>query len=97
MNLSNAKSKFLNFGRSRNSYECSSTLYKVEMMGRHWSRPQGIEPENSNSLNWSIYLHGTNQESLIGRPVSHGCIRFTNKDIIEIFDLLATGSEVEVV
>ena len=32
-----------------------------------------------------IYLHGTNQEHLLGKPASHGCIRFANADIIEIF------------
>ena len=34
-----------------------------------------------------IYLHGTNQEHLLGRPASHGCIRLANRDIMELFDL----------
>ena len=32
-----------------------------------------------------IYLHGTNQEQLIGTAASKGCIRLRNKDIIELF------------
>ncbi len=33
-----------------------------------------------------IYIHGTSDEKRIGEPVSHGCIRMTNKDVIELFD-----------
>ena len=39
-----------------------------------------------------IYLHGTNQEQLLGTPSSHGCIRFSNDDIVELFDF-AIGAE----
>lgn len=31
-----------------------------------------------------IYIHGTNQENLIGQPASNGCIRMKNDDIIEL-------------
>ena len=34
-----------------------------------------------------IYLHGTNQEHLLGQPASHGCIRLANRDVMELFDL----------
>lgn len=35
-----------------------------------------------------IYIHGTNQEHLLGTPASHGCIRMANADVIELFDLV---------
>ena len=35
-----------------------------------------------------IYLHGTNQEQLLGTPASHGCIRLANRDIAALFDLV---------
>lgn len=35
-----------------------------------------------------IYIHGTNQEQLLGRPGSHGCIRLSNHDVIELFDMI---------
>lgn len=57
----------------------------------------GKESHNANTLKRYIYLHGTNQESLLGTPVSHGCIRVSNKDILDLFDLLQVGDEVEVV
>jgi lipoprotein-anchoring transpeptidase ErfK/SrfK len=33
-----------------------------------------------------IYIHGTSDEKRIGEPVSAGCIRMKNDDIIELFD-----------
>ena len=38
-----------------------------------------------------IYLHGTNQEALLGQPVSHGCIRLSNRAVAALFDLLREG------
>ncbi len=35
-----------------------------------------------------IYIHGTNQEQLLGTPASHGCIRVSNADAISLFDLV---------
>ena len=51
----------------------------------------GLEPGfNKDGVNDSfaryIYIHGTSDEKRIGEPVSHGCIRMTNKDVIELFD-----------
>lgn len=53
---------------------------------------EGLEPGvNSgpgiDSHDRFIYLHGTNQEQLLGTPASHGCIRLSNRDIVELFDL----------
>ncbi|MDJ0777370.1 MAG: L,D-transpeptidase [Gammaproteobacteria bacterium] len=33
-----------------------------------------------------IYIHGTSDEKRIGQPVSAGCIRMNNDDVIELFD-----------
>ena len=38
-----------------------------------------------------IYLHGTNQEHLLGVPVSHGCLRLGNQDVIDLFDRVKEG------
>ena len=35
-----------------------------------------------------IYIHGTAEEGLIGRPASDGCIRMYNTDVIDLFDLV---------
>ncbi len=49
------------------------------------------------SLARFIYLHGTNHEDLLGQPVSHGCIRLANQDIIELSDLVHEGDPVVIV
>ena len=38
-----------------------------------------------------IYLHGTNHEDLLGRPVSHGCVRLSNEHVCELFAQLREG------
>lgn len=57
----------------------------------------GAEEGNRNTLERYIYLHGTNQEELLGTPASHGCVRFSNRDIVTVFDFLSEGAEVEIV
>ena len=54
---------------------------------------EGLEPglnrgPGVDSHDRCIYLHGTNQEQLLGSPASHGCIRLSNADAIRLFDLL---------
>ena len=46
------------------------------------------------SLERYIYLHGTNHERLLGRPVSHGCIRLSNADICSLFAGMREGDHV---
>jgi lipoprotein-anchoring transpeptidase ErfK/SrfK len=49
---------------------------------------EGLEDQNANTRDRYIYIHGTNQEDKIGEPASRGCIRMTNADVIELFDLV---------
>jgi hypothetical protein len=49
------------------------------------------------TLSRYIYIHGTADEHLIGRPVSHGCIRMRNLDMLELFDWVSNGMTVEIV
>jgi lipoprotein-anchoring transpeptidase ErfK/SrfK len=49
---------------------------------------EGLEEHNANTRDRYIYIHGTNHEDKIGEPASHGCIRMTNTDVIELFDLV---------
>lgn len=41
-----------------------------------------------------IYIHGTPDETVLGKPGSHGCIRMANADIVELFRQVAPGTEV---
>lgn len=57
----------------------------------------GLEPGNANTLGRYIYIHGTNQEDLIGSPASHGCVRMRNADMIALHELATQGMQVEII
>jgi lipoprotein-anchoring transpeptidase ErfK/SrfK len=40
-------------------------------------------------------IHGTNAPGSIGQAASHGCIRMRNRDVEELFELVAAGVSVE--
>ena len=54
----------------------------------------GLEPENANTHDRYIYIHGTNHEEQIGQPASHGCVRMKNADVAELFQLVEIGTPV---
>jgi L,D-transpeptidase ErfK/SrfK len=43
-----------------------------------------------------IGFHGTPQEELVGRAVSHGCVRMRNQDILALYAQLEIGTPVTV-
>ncbi len=43
-----------------------------------------------------IYIHGTDEEHLIGTPASHGCIRMKNEDVVDLFNLVEEDTEVRI-
>ncbi|MFH1211364.1 MAG: peptidoglycan DD-metalloendopeptidase family protein [Candidatus Woesearchaeota archaeon] len=48
----------------------------------------GLEPENGNTINRGIFLHGTAEEGRLGTPASHGCVRMRNTDVAELYSLV---------
>ena len=56
----------------------------------------GLEVDNANTHDRYIYIHGTNQEHLIGRPASYGCIRMLNADVIDLFGRVSSGEPVTI-
>lgn len=49
---------------------------------------------NVDSWDRCIYIHGTNDVSDLGRPTSHGCVRLSPTDVIELFNSVPTGCRV---
>ena len=41
-----------------------------------------------------IYIHGCPDDLPMGVPLSHGCVRMKNREIVELFDLVEIGAEV---
>ena len=44
-----------------------------------------------------IYIHGSPDSVNMGKPGSIGCIRMRNDDLLELFDLIAPGTPVDIV
>lgn len=44
-----------------------------------------------------IYIHGTPDTEPMGLPLSHGCVRMRNKDIVELFEQVEEGMAVTIV
>jgi len=42
-----------------------------------------------------IYIHGTPDSEPMGVPMSHGCIRMRNHDVIELFEAVPVGTVVD--
>jgi L,D-transpeptidase ErfK/SrfK len=50
------------------------------------------------TLGWATYLiHGTNKPYGVGLRSSHGCIRLYPEDILQLFEMVPTGTQVTVV
>lgn len=57
---------------------------------------EGLDPQNANTYDRYIYIHGTNAESKLGTQVSHGCVRMSNLEVIDLFDRVEVGTPVDI-
>ncbi|MCF6324149.1 MAG: L,D-transpeptidase [Gammaproteobacteria bacterium] len=48
------------------------------------------------SMRRYIYIHGTPDSEPMGIPMSHGCVRMRNDQLIELFDRVAVGTHVQI-
>lgn len=76
-------------GEPRSEDLILTRVLPLEGLEEGWNRGPGHD-----SFERFIYLHGTNQEGLLGQPVSHGCVRLGNADIADLFDRVAVGDPV---
>ena len=59
----------------------------------------GLEPGrnrlgNVDTMRRFIYIHGCPDDTVLGTPESHGCIRMRNADVVELFDRVPVGTPV---
>jgi hypothetical protein len=59
-----------------------------------WLR--GLEAANAHAYNRGIYIHGTPQEKIIGRPASYGCIRMKSSDVTALYAQLPIGAIIQI-
>lgn len=60
-----------------------------------WLR--GLEPTNAHAFSRCIYIHGTPEEKMIGKPASYGCIRMKSSDVTDLYNQVPLGALVEIV
>lgn len=66
--------------------------FKVTKKSQAWGGGFGSRWLGLN-VPWGQYgIHGTNKPMLIGKCVSHGCIRMRNKDIEALFEMIPEGT-----
>jgi L,D-transpeptidase YbiS len=85
-------------------------IYTLELGRRHPQRDwiltrilwlTGLEPGrnrggNRDTLRRFIYIHGCPDSEPMGVPLSHGCIRMRNQDLLELFQLVDTATIIEI-
>ncbi len=85
-------------------------IYSPELAARYPHRDwilsrilwlSGLEPGRNrlrevDTMRRYIYIHGTPDETRLGAPGSHGCIRMSNKDVIELFEWVPAGTEANI-
>lgn len=83
-------------------------IYGPELAARHPERDwiltrilwlTGLEPGcnrggDRDTLRRFIYIHGCPDEAPISVPLSHGCIRMRNQDLLELFERVEAGDRV---
>jgi hypothetical protein len=57
----------------------------------------GKERQNYNTFRRCIYIHGTPEEWSLGSPASYGCIRMSSKDVVDLYNRIGVGAEVQVI
>ena len=61
----------------------------------------GLEPGrnrlgNVDTMQRYIYIHGCPDDVTLGVPGSHGCVRMSNPEVVELFERVPTGTEVRI-
>ncbi|NVK39711.1 MAG: L,D-transpeptidase [Oceanospirillaceae bacterium] len=74
--------------------------------GRDWILTRilwlcGLEPGRNrlgqvDTMRRYIYIHGTPDSEPMGIPLSHGCVRMRNTDLLDLFDRVAVGTEIRI-
>jgi hypothetical protein len=91
--------------RQATGERCTPALFAAEP-DRDWILTrilwlEGCEPGRNrdgdvDTLRRYIYIHGCPDQTEVGRPGSHGCVRMRNRDVLELFELVAVGTHVQI-
>ena len=93
------------FVRRRPTADIWTPELHAQFPGRDWILTRilwlsGIEPGRNrlgcvDTFRRYIYLHGTPPVTRLGAPGSKGCVRVANDDIVDLYERVPVGTEVE--
>lgn len=79
---------------------------RAQFPGRDWILTRimwlcGLEPGknrlgNVDTMQRYVYIHGCPEDDPMGTPLSHGCIRMRNQDVIDLFERISVGVPVHI-
>ena len=78
-----------------NSLEDPTWYYKGKEVAPGPANPLGTRWLGLSAKGYGI--HGTNVPSSIGKNASHGCIRMRNRDVEQLFKMVAVGDQVDLI
>lgn len=67
----------------------TARILRLDGMEAGINKGEGID-----SFERYIYIHGTADEARISQPVSHGCVRMRNRDIVELYEKVGQNADV---
>lgn len=90
------------FVARRATGECFHPGLRTRYPDRDWILTRilwlsGLEPGrnrlgNVDTMRRFIYIHGCPDDTELGIPGSHGCIRMSNSDVVELFEAVPVGT-----
>lgn len=71
-------------------------------IGEYYIRHKLMHPGGPFGTRWMSFkphygIHGTNRPELIGQMVSHGCVRMSNRDVEELYEMVQVGTPVQII
>ncbi|HSR70025.1 MAG TPA: L,D-transpeptidase [Acidobacteriota bacterium] len=64
------------------------TTRVLRLCGREPGRNKGGRVDTFQRM---VYIHGTPEEGLLGRPASDGCVRMKNSEVIKLYEMVEVG------
>jgi len=94
------------FVKRRPTGEIYTPVLGAANLGRDWILTRilwlcGKEPGynrlgSCDTMSRYVYIHGTPDNTVLGKPGSRGCVRMRNADIVELFEWVQAGTSVEI-
>lgn len=75
-------------------------LVPTHASGLYGARALGLSAYSPFRTDWpgggQVGIHGTNQPGLIPGPISNGCVRLRNRDVLRVYRLISVGTPVRI-